>query len=63
MAVLTVIGTIILSTLAGYGFSRYSFPLKNVLFILILAILMIPFQSILTPLFLMLGFGESTELP
>ena len=56
VAVLTVIGSIVLSTLAGYGFSRFSFPLKNVLFIMILAILMIPFQSVLTPLFLMLGF-------
>jgi multiple sugar transport system permease protein len=55
VAILTVIGSIILSTLAGYGFSRFAFPLKNVLFIMILAILMIPFQSILTPLFLMLG--------
>lgn len=58
VSVLTVIGSVILSTLAGYGFSRYSFPFKNVLFILILAILMIPFQSILTPLFLMLGFFD-----
>lgn len=56
VAVLTVIGAIILSTLAGYGFSRFAFPFKNVLFVMILATLMIPFQSILTPLFLMLGF-------
>ena len=53
-AIMTVIGTIILSTLGGYGFSRFSFPLKNVFFIVILATLMIPFQSILVPLFLIL---------
>ena len=48
-------GTILLSTLAGFGFSRFDFPLKNVLFVMMLAALMIPFQSILTPLFLMLS--------
>lgn len=55
VALLTVLGTILLSTLAGFGFSRFDFPGKNVLFVMTLAALMIPFQSILTPLFLMLG--------
>ena len=55
VALITVFGTIILSTLAGYGFSRFNFPAKNVLFIMVLAALMIPFQSILTPLFLLLS--------
>ncbi|HZR41780.1 MAG TPA: carbohydrate ABC transporter permease [Ktedonobacteraceae bacterium] len=50
----TVIGTILLSTLAGYGFSRFQFPGKDILFIAILATLMIPFQSILIPLALVL---------
>jgi len=54
VAVMTVIGTIVLSTLAGFGFSRFSFRGKNVLFVMILATLMIPFQSILIPLFLIL---------
>lgn len=53
-ATMTVIGATILSTLGGYGFSRFQFPGKNVLFIMILATLMIPFQSILIPLFLIL---------
>ena len=55
VAIITVIGSIVLSTLGGFGFSRFSFRGKNVLFIMILAALMIPFQSILTPLFLILG--------
>lgn len=55
VATFTVMGTIILSTLAGYGFSRFNFPAKNLLFVMILATLMIPFQSILTPLFLILS--------
>ena len=36
MALITVFGTIILSTLAGFGFSRFQFPGKNVFFILVL---------------------------
>ncbi len=53
-AIITVIGSTILSTLAGYGFARFNFPMKNIAFVLILATLMIPFQSILIPLFLIL---------
>lgn len=51
----TVVLTVIVSLLAGYGFSRYRFPFKNVFFVLIIATLMIPFQSILTPLFIILA--------
>ncbi len=55
VALITVIGTIVLSTLGGYGFARFSFKGKNVLFIIVLSTLMIPFQSILIPLFVMLS--------
>ncbi|OLP61131.1 ABC transporter permease [Xaviernesmea oryzae] len=51
----TVVLTVVVSLLAGYGFSRYRFPFKNTLFVLIIATLMIPFQSILTPLFIILA--------
>jgi multiple sugar transport system permease protein len=47
----TVFGAIILSTLAGYGFSRFSFRGKNLTFVILLSTMMIPFQSILIPLF------------
>jgi len=50
----TIIGTIVLSTLAGYGFARFDFRGKAALFILVLAPLMIPFQAIMIPLFLVL---------
>ncbi|KAA3664629.1 MAG: carbohydrate ABC transporter permease [Chloroflexi bacterium] len=56
VAAITVAGTILLSGLGGYGFARFSFRGKNVLFVIILSALMIPFQSILTPLFLIMGF-------
>lgn len=47
--------TCTVSLLAGYGFSRFRFPLRNLLFIAIMVTIMIPFQSILTPLFLVLS--------
>lgn len=54
VAVMTVSFTLVLATLGGYGFSRFRFPARNALFMLILATLMIPFQSILNPLFVLL---------
>ncbi|WP_082659891.1 carbohydrate ABC transporter permease [Aureimonas sp. AU40] len=51
----TTVLTILVSVLAGYGFSRHRFPMKGLAFVLILATIMIPFQSILTPLFLILA--------
>jgi multiple sugar transport system permease protein len=54
VAVGTVIGTVIICVLGGYGFSRFQFLGKGVFFLLILITLMIPFQTILTPLFIVL---------
>jgi multiple sugar transport system permease protein len=55
VALLTVIGTLFVSTLAGYGFARFAFPCKNLLFICTLAILMVPYATILIPLYVVLG--------
>lgn len=55
VAVGTVALTVLVSLLAGYGFSRFRFPLKNALFVVVMATIMIPFQSILTPLFILLS--------
>lgn len=54
-ALFTAFGAMLLALLAGYGFARFHFPGKDLIFIIILATMMIPFQSILTPLFLMLS--------
>ena len=54
VALITVVGSLVLSTLGGYGFARFNFPGKNLLFIMVLSTMMIPFQSILIPLFVML---------
>jgi len=52
---ITVAGTVFLSTLAGYGFARFDFFGKNIVFVLVLATLMIPFQTTLVPIFLVLN--------
>jgi multiple sugar transport system permease protein len=54
VASITIVGTLLVGTLGGYGFSRFSFPGKGILFLVILATLMVPFQSILIPLFMWL---------
>lgn len=51
--VLTVIGTVISSSLVAYGFARIDWPEKNILFILMLATLMLPFQVIMIPSFIL----------
>ena len=43
--------TVVLATLAGYGFAKLRFAGSGVLFFLILATFMIPFQAVITPLF------------
>ncbi|TBB15547.1 carbohydrate ABC transporter permease (plasmid) [Rhizobium ruizarguesonis] len=50
----TVLLTVLVAVPAGYGFSKFRFPGQSLLFVLIMATMMIPFQSILTPLFLIL---------
>ena len=51
---MTVAGTLLVSTLGGYGFARFSFPGKNLLFLVTLAILMVPYATILIPLYVLL---------
>ncbi|SDH58462.1 carbohydrate ABC transporter permease [Nonomuraea jiangxiensis] len=55
VALVTVGGTVVFSVLAGYGFSRYEFRGKNLTFVTILAILMVPYATMLLPLYLLLG--------
>jgi multiple sugar transport system permease protein len=49
---------VLFDSMAGYAFAKMDFPGKNVLFVLIIATLMIPFSAILIPLyFLVRDFG------
>jgi multiple sugar transport system permease protein len=43
------------SCMAGFAFARYDFPGRTVIFVLILSTLMIPFQVIMIPLFIMMA--------
>jgi multiple sugar transport system permease protein len=48
--------TAIVATLAGYGFGRFKFRGSSFAFALVLLAFMVPFQAVLTPLFLELHF-------
>jgi multiple sugar transport system permease protein len=52
VAVLTVILTSLLATLAGYGFALFRFRGSGFAFGMVLLAFMIPFQAVLTPLFM-----------
>ncbi|ONK15824.1 carbohydrate ABC transporter permease [Streptomyces sp. MP131-18] len=52
----TVLLTVTVATLAGYGFARFRFPMREPLFGTVLLCMMIPFQAILTPLYMVLRF-------
>jgi multiple sugar transport system permease protein len=56
VGVLTAVLTALVSTLAGYGFGLFRFRGSGVVFSLVLLAFMIPFQAVLTPLFLELHF-------
>ncbi len=47
--------TVLLSSLAGFAFAKYKFIGRNVLFVGILSTLMIPFQVIMIPLYIMMS--------
>lgn len=55
VSVLTVIGTLLVSVFGGYAFARYQFIGKNLLFLATLAILMVPYATILIPLYVILN--------
>ncbi|MFG2057550.1 carbohydrate ABC transporter permease [Micromonospora sp. NPDC048930] len=52
---LTVAGTVVVCALGGYGFARFEFRGHKPLFGLTLAILMVPYATILLPLYIVLG--------
>jgi multiple sugar transport system permease protein len=56
VGVLTAVLTALVSTLAGYGFGLFRFRGSGLVFSLVLLAFMIPFQAVLTPLFLELHF-------
>lgn len=52
VAGLTIVICLALAVPAGYGLARFKMPFKELWFIILLAPLMIPYQALLTPLYL-----------
>jgi multiple sugar transport system permease protein len=62
VAALTILLSLVLSVPAGFALARFPIPAKNVIFLTLLTPLMIPYQALLTPLYLMfakLGLANS----
>ncbi len=55
VAVLVVLGNLLSSSLAGFIFAKYDFPLKNVLFLIVLSTMMIPFAIVLIPTYMIVA--------
>ena len=63
VAFMVVAITLVVSGLGGYAFARFDFPGRDVLFLLTLAILMVPYATVLIPLYVMLhGVGLQNSL-
>lgn len=61
VSVSTAVLTAVIATLAGYGFGTFRFRGSRVVFGLILLTMMVPFQAILTPLYLQLNAMHLTN--
>lgn len=65
-AIITMIGTVVASSMVAYGFARFRFPFKNVLFILLMSTIILPPAVTLVPTYAffikVLGWG-GTWLP
>ena len=62
--VITVIGQVFICSCAAYAFARIEFPGKNILFLLILSVLMVPGQIFLIPQYIIVqNMGLVDTLP
>ncbi len=61
LSVLVVVGTVVVTALGGYGFARFRFRGKSLLFSSTLLILMVPYATILIPLYIVLGWLHLTN--
>lgn len=53
IVICNIIGAVVSNTLVAYGFARLQFPFRNGLFILVLATMMLPFQVVMIPLYVL----------
>lgn len=58
ITIVSVIFTLIICYFVAYGFAMYDFKFKNLLFFLVIATMMVPFEILMLPLYKqMIGFG------
>lgn len=51
VASVAALSSLVVSSLAGYGFAKFRFPGREAFFFAIIGILMVPFQSVVVPLY------------
>lgn len=56
ITVVSIIGVIFSSTLVAYGFARFRFPGRNVLFLIMISTMMIPVQVTMIPTFILFKY-------
>lgn len=56
ITVFSVIGQVLSSAVVAYGFARFRFPGRNVLFLIVLSTLMIPFHMLIIPRFILFKY-------
>ncbi len=52
VASVSAVSSLVVSSLAGYGFAKFRFPGREFFFLGIISILMVPFQSVVVPLYM-----------
>ena len=62
ISIMTVCFVLAVSVLGGYSFAKFSFPGKNLLFLATLAILMVPYATLLIPLYLLHNFARTIPI-
>src|SRR3989441_12289447 len=51
VASIAAVSSLVVSSLAGFGFAKYHFPGRDVFFLAVVGIMMVPFQSVVVPLY------------
>jgi ABC-type glycerol-3-phosphate transport system permease component len=51
VASISAVSSLVVSSLAGFGFAKYHFPGKDAFFLAVVGIMMVPFQSVVVPLY------------
>ncbi|MGQ9630179.1 MAG: carbohydrate ABC transporter permease [bacterium] len=52
VTIVVIITTLLFSSMAGFAFGKYSFPGKEIFFVFLLSTLIVPFQTMMIPLYI-----------